>query len=813
MTTEIHASLEAQRAREEVMAERGVARARARLDKDLNAGRASETPAGLILAKRAIEPFVGAIEAFLAHSYSGKAGRRHSAAPLLKDVPLELAAYITVKITVSRAASRTTLKNAAIAAAQAIQGELIAAEFEKREEALYRSVVRNAQNRGLTPERVGWAVKEANRKFAVVNKPWTDNQCIIVGTKLVELLVESTGIIEIWHRKDRSSNVPCIGLTPEMDKWMRDYNNASTLLKPVFMPTVVPPQPWTGVKGSPYYGLYSRFNGLLTRGFKGQNEALSNASMGTVYTGLNAIQETPWRINKRVLEVMQQAWEMDAGLTCLPPREDMELPEPPPEVANDVVGGDYRRAWRRKMRNIHGANASARSKRFEFLRTMGIAMDYQSEEAIYFPHRLDFRGRCYAVTASLSPQGADHSKGLLEFSEGKPLGERGLFWLGVHGANLFGNDKVSLEDRFMWAMEHAGKASDVAHDPLSNLWWTEADSPWCFLAWCLEWAEARDGSFVSRLPIALDGSCNGIQHFSAMLRDPVGGAAVNLIPSDKPADIYGRVAAVAVESLKAEQDPEVQWMAQSWVAFGITRKITKRAVMVLPYGGTFQSCMEYVRDAVREAIADDGKENPFGEMLPKACTYLSKHIWAAIGDVVIAAREAMSWLQACARVANKAGIPLQWTTPSGFVAIQDYKELENVRVKTRFQGTIIQFSSMHTTDELNKSRQVSAVSPNFVHSLDASAMMLTIEACLDKGINAFAMIHDSYGTHAADTDVLANTLREEFVRMYQDHDVLEKFAQELRQRLPEEFAEQLPPVPPKGALDLEAIKASSYFFA
>jgi DNA-directed RNA polymerase len=36
---------------------------------------------------------------------------------------------------------------------------------------------------------------------------------------------------------------------------------------------------------------------------------------------------------------------------------------------------------------------------------------------------------------------------LIEFAEGKPLGERGVWWLGVHGANLWGNDKVSLESQ------------------------------------------------------------------------------------------------------------------------------------------------------------------------------------------------------------------------------------------------------------------------------------------------------------------------------------------------------------------------------
>ncbi|GFH30236.1 DNA-directed RNA polymerase, partial [Haematococcus lacustris] len=39
-----------------------------------------------------------------------------------------------------------------------------------------------------------------------------------------------------------------------------------------------------------------------------------------------------------------------------------------------------------------------------------------------------------------------------------------------------------------------------------------------------------------------DGSCNGLQHYAALARDSRGAAAVNLVPSDKPQDVYSAVA-------------------------------------------------------------------------------------------------------------------------------------------------------------------------------------------------------------------------------------------------------------------------------
>jgi DNA-directed RNA polymerase len=45
-------------------------------------------------------------------------------------------------------------------------------------------------------------------------------------------------------------------------------------------------------------------------------------------------------------------------------------------------------------------------------------------------------------------------------------------------------------------------------------------------------------SYVSHLPVHMDGSCNGLQHYAALGRDEAGGRAVNLLPSNTPQDVY-----------------------------------------------------------------------------------------------------------------------------------------------------------------------------------------------------------------------------------------------------------------------------------
>lgn len=804
--------------REKAMADRGRRRAEETIAKSIERGEIAETPAGLKLVSRELAALSDAIRDFVTDAMGGSAGNNNTTAKFLKDINPDLAAFITIRASLGAAVEQYHLKTLARNVAATLELELLADAFAAQNTALYNAIVRRAKEKGLTPQRIAKAVELANRHFEIVPQLWGVAEKLQIGTKLVELFVRtSNGLIQaplIRLRNGRSAQIIQFG--EGVTEWIEHIHDRAVLSRPMWLPTLDVPKPWETVRGGGYATDFIRAPSIVSKPFGGQLKALREAVMPDVYEGLNGIQETPWRVNQRVLAVMREAWDKSLPLPAVPARDDLPLPPKPEDIATNT---EARKAYSEAARAVHQRNAGVRSDRFVFARTLDIAQE-NAGETFYFPHRLDFRGRCYAMSTALHPQGPDECRALLEFAEGKPLGERGLFWLGVHGANVFGNDKVSLQERFAWATQSDvfPKVEAVAADPLSNLWWTEADKPWSFLAWCFEWADAcYTPGYVSHLPIALDGSCNGIQHYSAMLRDEVGGAAVNLVPSDKPQDIYQEVADRVKEklaSIAGKFDHPDHFYAYQWDRFGIDRKITKRAVMVLPYGGTFKSCMDYVADATDERFAA-GQEQPFGDRkaLRKAQGYLAKLVWESIGEVVIKSREAMKWLQAVARVCTEAGVPIQWTTPTGFIVKQDYRKPSDRRITTRFAGSVVKFCSVEDTDVIDGAKQASALPPNVIHSLDASAMMRTIVAARSQGIRSFAMIHDSYGTHAADTEGLSQILRECFVGMYAESNFLEHFRDEVVAQLPLGYAEKIPPLPKQGALDLSEVRNSDYFFA
>jgi DNA-directed RNA polymerase len=304
-----------------------------------------------------------------------------------------------------------------------------------------------------------------------------------------------------------------------------------------------------------------------------------------------------------------------------------------------------------------------------------------------------------------------------------------------------------------------------------------------------------------------------------MLRDHIGGEAVNLIPSDKPQDIYQRVADVVVEKLRSSST----LLAQQWLAFGIDRAITKRPVMILPYGGTRHACREYIEDHIRERLSK-GHPNVFASLdrdhIFEASEYLAGIVWDSIGEVVISAREVMSWLRKAASLAAKEGLPVTWTSPSGFPVQQSYREFKSRRIETKLSGNLlrdnyrqtIRLTLIEPTDKIDKRRQANGISPNFVHSMDAACLHMYVCRAHELGVENFSLVHDSYGTVAADTEVSAQCIRDVFVEMYQQ-DVLSTFRTELLPQLSQDSARKLPLIPPKGKLNLEAIKQSTFFFA
>jgi DNA-directed RNA polymerase len=774
----------------------------------------TNTRPGQRLLVESIKPLAGAITEWVERVTSGRPTPHANLGYLLGELPAVDAAYITAKRVIAGMVKHDTLQTVAFSVAATIEDAVNFDRLKEENPRAYRLLQRKIANSSAPGYR--HVVMRKQLKYAGLKAiKWGTRDRLQLGLLLIDLMEQNVNIngAPMFHKTLQSGTRALdsryiLMPTDSMVAWLEASHERCAMLAPVHLPMVVEPKAWTTPFDGGYLSPKSRYCLMKARGRDAYMSELQHYTMPRVYAAVNALQSTPWRVNKAVLAVLREAWETNEQVGGLPPRDPLPIPPNAPEGATEAEIAASKAA----KALAYAANVKLMSKRLALASKVWMADKFAAFERIYFPHALDWRGRAYPVVSFLHPQADDSGKALLEFAEGVPLGPNGGYWLAVQGANCAGIDKVAFDERVQWVLdnEEAIIASAVNPTAPDAFWKTITEAPWRFLAFCFEWAgyvmSGRSEDFVSHQPVSFDGSCNGLQNYSMMLRDEVGGAATNLVPAEKPSDIYTQVAQALEADLAQDDTP----LARAWRG-KVIRKVAKQPTMTMPYGAGQYGYRQQIMDALRKIEDETGAPHLNADVF-EASGFLAGKMRGALGKVVVKAAEAMDWLQQASRIAAEDGLPIRWETPVGLPVVQDYREMVGERIETEITGTKIKLTVTREGDKLDKRRQAQGIAPNFVHSLDAAHMMATVGLALEEGITAFAMVHDSYGAHAGHADRLNVLLRQAFVEQYTP-DVLGRFRDELVGQLPPKLAAKIPPLPTYGTLDVAAVMHSEYFFA
>lgn len=800
----------------------GLRRSARIIEKAREGEREATTQVGSAMVKRIIGPMMELFTADLSARAQGRATKGGASLKVLRDLDPRLLCVVATREALNRMSRPERLTAVARRIGEGLEDELRWHRWEQINRPLARAVRKRVNQSGSGRQRRNALAGFARRwEKRALEDAWSSYRLIGLGLRFIDYLVrlevlEMTKIpIRIPGKKRSAAHAVC--LTPQAAAWAKEMGDLLAVSRPLAWPLVIPPVPWTSTVGGGFHfreGLDHpaiprplRPLTLVRRASKEQRNALAKADLSTVFAGVNAAQATAWRINPRVYSTLARMMELGMegpGLTKADPKE---IPPRPAEADEDKA---VHIAWKNQARLAHKANAAMASKRLAEHRVFSTARKFVVYPEIYFAYNLDFRGRMYACSDDLSPQGNDVQRGLLEFAHGDPLDETGVRWLKIHLANCYGVDKVGFDARVKWAEENEPMILAVANDPLYCTEWHKADKKkrWQFLAACFAWADYKSGNRECRVPVMLDGTCSGIQHYAALLRDEVSGAAVNLVPGDKPGDLYADVAAKVMEMLASSREP----FAREWHSWGIDRKITKRSVMVLPYGGTFLSNLDYVRDAARERMDGEGVPSWLTEdNEAEAFVYLAKVVWAAMHETVQGPISGMDYVRKIVRLwaKRRPNREFHWTSPCGFPVTSYYSALKAISNAPRgeINGTWVKLQANETTDAIDWGRTETSTPPNFVHSLDASHLIFSLKRANELGITNLAVVHDAFGTTPAKTEAFAQVLRAEFSKLYLGGPLAA-----LHSALSDMGVEP-PSAPTMGSLDPSEIAHSDYLFA
>lgn len=665
-----------------------------------------------------------------------------------------------------------------------------------------------------------------NGKFVSPFPKWPMEVSMKIGGMILLAIQENTDLfqVELEPTPSRVKFRKLITATPQTLEWINKFNGWFAITKPVWLPMLDKPVDWSNPFGGGYSGDELATIPLVKTPNRTYLTELVGVEMPEVYRAINALQATPWKINKPVLDVAKVVWNQGhGGLAGLPSRLDPIEEYLPPKPHDMDTNEEARLIWRKEAAKVHSWYREEKGRNIQTANTLNLAMQFENQEQFYLPNQLDFRGRTYTVPSFLTPQGTDLAKGLLLFAKGKKIEHQsGADWLAIAGANLYGFDKVSYDERIAWTLNHKKEIEHTVQDPVANTWWQEADggdSAFQFLAWCYEWVGyLKQGyEYVSHMPVALDASNNGLQLLSLLCRDEVSGLSTNCLPTESPEDIYSDVAIRVKEKLErladANKPNEDEVMARFWLNYGISRKTCKRPVMVFPYGGTKQSCMEYVRDwfqgedRPREKTGDSSGLSERQQF--EYSVFLAKLVWDSLTELVDRPKHVMGWLQKAALRFVEAKKPMTWKVPTGLLIRQDYRKADLRTVTLLVSGNnFIKISGRQDNDKLNGRKMKNGISPNFVHSLDAAILHICVAQAAEMGIDQFAMVHDSYGVLPADTDVMAAVVRHVFKKVFSEDQL--QIAKDYWEEI---LGEELDPLPEYGDMDINKITESEYLFS
>lgn len=700
--------------------------------------------------------------------------------------------------------SANTLLKLCLAIGTRLEADLKCRMFEKEHPAYYHTVVKSFASQNVSDYRHKHKVMMS--KFSDFDMQWNDwrgEVKVQIGQRVMRALLDVFAdvlyINKEWHKGKSTAK---LDTTEEFDKWAQEFDKERGFMFPMMLPLRIKPLDWNldGGNGGGYYTtrMANALPFIKTKG-KDHRKWVKNFVALEHRRAVNKLQETAWCINASVLKVQQQIYKLGLGVG-IPSNEPVRPLQFPKHLENvdKTILTERQKAeiddWKMLAKVAYGREKQRKGQVLAFMQVQKLAEELVDWPEFYFAYSADFRGRIYCATAGLSPQGADTARGLLRFRSGVVLGASGLRWLAIHGANTYGVDKISYDDRVQWVNDHTDMIKEIVTDPLGTTkYWGAADKPYQFLAFCFEWEKCDYGKnpeAESFIPVGLDGSCNGLQHFSAMLRDSVGAKATNLSAVDKPQDIYGEVAQVVTRKLKKMDDAR----ASIWLRVGVTRSCAKRPVMTLPYGATQNSARLYVLDYVRDNWAkfelDESHQWEFAN-------FLTPILWESIGEVVIAARAAMDWLRK-----NTGKTYAKWLTPIKFPVYQYYKDMPKTDINTQLLGNLrLKHSDINAPADAKASLQKNGISPNFVHSLDSTHLVMTVNKT---DLPAYAMIHDDFGTHAGNIHVLFPAIRQTFKELYEQHDPLKEWA--------EQNGADMTKMPKRGSYDISDIITADYFF-
>jgi len=424
---------------------------------------------------------------------------------------------------------------------------------------------------------------------------------------------------------------------------------------------------------------------------------------------------------------------------------------------------------------------------------------------VYFNYVIDFRGRISQL-GGLSAVGHKTGKAMLRAGVKRSLGSNGLKHLLIALGSSMGHDKMTLADREQWAHDNLDTYITIGELVISNpvkafqdLHDLDADDIFASASIALELYyiskfEGQIEDFKSNLFVGYDATCSGLQIVSLLWGNKMLAENTNVAKfegtEDKIYDIY-KYLYKAMDKIvwdgfdaKTEHGKE---LLQVWDALEIKTKrtIAKKLLMPRIYGSTSKTWRE---NTIKEA----GKKDIFAHIVDdverESMTYEFGNVIAKLFKTTFdkesgfqAFRDFDSVVGQVAKAYNNNELDTRWTTfePSNFdnqVINFKYRKPKSTSYYVYRNGKKSYAASYQVSifeDQLqkvskvnlkikNKSKAKNAISPNFVHSLDA-LLLHTVNYSMKTSMR---LTHDCFACTPGEAEKMREVINHSYIDLF-----------------------------------------------
>lgn len=604
-----------------------------------------------------------------------------------------------------------------------------------------------------------------------------DEFYVHIGAKILEIMT-SCDLLVAKLDKRYNKNLSYYKLTDEVSSLLDRKN--SVISVPLNLPMIVKPKPYSKDKFGGY--LLNDSEDLIVDKIAYDNKSLIKEDK--LYFVVNKLMETPFKINKELLDYLIE-YNKDHNLLIDPYYE------------HDL----YKVKSRTKYQNIELQKFTSEKLLQESI--IKIASVYSKVPEIYFPLKLDNRGRLYPRTEYFHYQSCELAKALILFAIPETIkrnDHKVVEYLKAYGATCFGNglNRKSYTKRLEWVNNNWNKIINFKNSDLVS----NSDNKFLFLAFCIEMNRFDNflnneniHEFKTSLPIQLDGTCNGFQHLALLSNETKLFECLNLFEATKdedPKDFYENILnqiivhlVIKYNNSKFKQEKN---SLKRLIDLGLSRSNIKSAIMTKPYNAKDKTLEKYIRDTLIISNEEKVLVNKDGVEISETIYWYKidhnsqnsvnykdiKLLVKCINDILYInypkIKLLTEYLNSIAKILNKLNLAIVWKLPNGLMVIQKYLKRKTKKIEPfTYINTSI---SLTFTDKMkiDKRKQTTALEPNLVHSLDASTLSLLYlsfyNSIEENGIVNFYSVHDCYGVTAKQVENLVSLLKTVYVDIY-----------------------------------------------